>query len=198
MEIYTPKGPRGRRKFPGWKRLLGLASLLAAAAVVVWAVWPAPPPPPKPAPPETEARMETMALTEIQEGDKRWTLEGKTADFLKDRQEIKITDVRVEFYGGPNQVIKVKAQEGLIHTETRVLNLRGKVEMVSGDLRVTSEAATYQPVGRLLLVPDDVTIEDPRGKVQGKDLKVYLAEKRLVLAQHRLTQVKVQGMERKR
>jgi LPS export ABC transporter protein LptC len=142
--------------------------------------------------------METLALTEIQEGDKRWVLEAKTADFLKDRQEIKITGVRVEFYGGPHRIIKVRAQEGLMNTETRVLNLRGQVEMESGALLVKADAATYQPAGRLLLVPEEVTLEDPRARVQGKDLKVYLAEKKLVLAQHRLTMVKVQRMERKR
>ncbi|OGP72385.1 MAG: hypothetical protein A2Z73_03525 [Deltaproteobacteria bacterium RBG_13_60_28] len=64
-------------------------------------------------------------------------------------------------------------------------------------MRITTNLVTYQPVGRLLLAPDEVTLEEPRLKVQGKGLKVELAEKKLVLAQHRLTQVKVQGMERK-
>jgi LPS export ABC transporter protein LptC len=178
--------------------MLGLPLLAAAAAAAVWALRPEPPPAPKPAPPESEARMETLALTEIQEGDKRWVLEAKTADFLKDRQEIKITGVRVEFYGGQDKIIKVRAEEGLVHTVTRVLSLRGNVEMESGNLRVTTAAATYQPGGRLLLAPEDVTLENLRAKVQGKDLKVYLAERRLVLAQHRLTKVKVQGWERKR
>jgi len=198
MEIYTPKTPRGRRKFLTRKKLLGLPLFAAAAAVAIWALWPAPPPPPKAPPAESQARMETLALTEIQEGDKRWTLEAKSADFLKDKQEIKITGVRVEFYGGPEKTIKVRAQEGLIHTQTRVLTLLGQVEMETGNLRITTGKAIYQPAGRLLSAPEDVTLEDPRGKIQGKDLKVYLAEKKLVLARHRLTQVKVQGWERKK
>ena len=172
--------------------------LLAVAALVVWALWPPPPPPPKPAPTaESKARMESLALTEIQEGDKRWTLEAQSADFLKDQMEIRIKGVKVEFYGGPEKVIRVKAQEGVIHTKTRVLTLRGQVEMISGELRITTNMATYQPGGRLLLAPDEVTLEEPRLKIQGKDLKVELAEKKLVLAQHRLTQVKVQGLERR-
>jgi len=198
MENFTIKPRKGWRKFLGGKGLLGLPLLLIVAGVVVWGLWPPPPPPPKPAPPaKSQAHMETLALTEVQEGDKRWTLEAQSADFLKDRNEIKITGVRVEFYGGPGKTVKVKAQEGLINTKTRVLTLKGQVEMESGELRITTNLVTYQPVGRLLLAPDEVTLEEPRLKVQGKGLKVELAEKKLVLAQHRLTQVKVQGMERK-
>ncbi len=191
--IKLPDRPRRR----GRKWLLGLPVILAVVAGV-WLLWPPPPPPPKPAPAaESKARMETLALTEVQDGDKRWTLEAQSADFLKDRMEVKITGVKVEFFGGPGKVIRVKAQEGLIHTKTRVLTLKGDVEMVSGDLRITTAVATYQPVGRLLLAPEEVTLEEPRMKVQGKGLKVELAEKKLVLAQHRLTQVKVQEMERR-
>ncbi|MEW6658071.1 MAG: LPS export ABC transporter periplasmic protein LptC [Thermodesulfobacteriota bacterium] len=188
----VPK-PRRSRKW-----LWGGPLLLVAAVVVVWALWPPPPPPPKPAATaESQARMETLALTEIQEGDKRWTLEAKNADFLKDQNQIRITGVKVEFFGGPDKVVRVKAQEGLINTKDRVLTLKGDVEMVSGDLRITTSMVTYQPAGRLLLAPEEVTLEEPRLKIQGKGLKVELAEKKLVLAQHRLTQLKVQGMELK-
>ena len=183
-----------RRRSRKW--LWGGPLLLTVAALLIWALWPPPPPPPKPAPTaESKARMETLALTEIQEGDKRWTLEAQNADFLKDQNQIQITGVKVQFYGGPDKMISVKAQEGLINTKTRILTLKGDVEMVSGNLRITTSIATYQPAGRLLLAPEEVTLEEPRMKVQGKGLKVELAEKKLVLAQHRLTQIKVQGME---
>jgi LPS export ABC transporter protein LptC len=190
-----PPVPKRRRSR---KWLWGGPLLLAAAGVVIWALWPPPPPPPKPAPThESKARMETLALTEVQEGDKRWTLEAKKAEFLKDRMEVRISGVKVEFFGGPDKVIRVKAQEGLINTKTRVLTLKGDVEMVSGDLRITTSMVTYQPAGRLLLAPEEVTLEEPRLKIEGKGLKVELAEKKLVLAQHRLTQLKVQGLELK-
>lgn len=196
MEKYHIKPRTGWRKFLGWKGLMGLILL---AGLGVWGLYELnrpPPPPPKPPPTESKARMETLALTEIQEGDKRWTLEAQSADFLKDKMEVKITGVKVEFFGGPDKVVKVKAREGLINTKTRVLTLLGGVEMVSGDLRITTEKVTYQPGERLLLAPDEVTLEEPRLKIEGKDLKVKLAEKKMTLAQHRLTQIKVPNMER--
>jgi len=192
------KPKKGWRKYLGWK---GLAVLVLLAGLGFWGLHelnrPAPPPPKPPTPAETKARMETLALTEIQEGDKRWTLEAQSADFSKDKMEVKINGVKVEFFGGPDKVVRVKAQEGLIDTKTRVLTLQGGVEMVSGELRITTAKVTYQPGERLLLAPEEVTLEEPRLKVQGKDLKVQLAEKKMVLAQHRLTQIKVQNMELK-
>lgn len=185
------------RKGWGWK---GLAGLILLAGLGVWGLYelnrPAPPPPKPPAPAEAKARMETLALTEIQEGNKRWTLEAQSADFLKEKMEVRITGVKVEFFGGPDEIVKVKALEGVINTKTRGLTLKGQVEMVSGDLHITTDLVTYQPGERLLLAPEEVTLEEPRLKIQGKDLQVKLAEKKLILAQHRLTQIKVPNMER--
>jgi len=197
MENYTSKPRTGWRKFLGWKGLTGLILLVGLGAWGLYEFNRPPPPPPKPPPPaETKARMESLALTEIQEGDKRWTLEAQSADFLKDKMEVRITGVKVEFFGGPDKVVRVKAKEGLINTKTRVLTLQGGVEMMSGDLRITTGTVTYQPGERLLLAPEEVTLEEPRLKVQGKDLQVKLAEKKMALAQHRLTQIKVPNMER--
>lgn len=175
----------------GWRWLAGLAVLVAMG---VWGLSelnrPAPPPPPPP-PAEAPSRMETLSLTEIQEGDKRWVLEGQKADFLKDRDEVSITKVKVEFFG-PGEHVKVRADEGLFQTKTRFLTLKGNVEMDRGDLHIKTGLATYEPGSRVLTAPEDVVLTDPTLRVQGKNLRVWLAEKKLVLAQHRLTEVKVQ------
>ena len=141
--------------------------------------------------PETPSRMETLSLTEIQEGDKRWVLEGKKADISKDQERVNLSGVRVEFFG-PGEHLKVKADEGLFQTKTRILTLTGNVEMEQGDLLVKTSVATYDPNGRVLVSPEDVVLTEPTLRIEGKGLRVWLAEKRMVLSQHRLTEVKVQ------
>lgn len=184
--------PRSKRS-KGWKWLLGLLLLVGLGSWALWGRTP-PPPPPKPVPAaEAPAHMETISLTEIQEGDKRWVLEAQKADFHKDRKEISISGVQVEFFGRPEEHIFVKAQEGLLHTKTRVLTLKGEVELKSGETLIKTSIATYQPGDRVLLAPEDVTLEGPRVRVQGKGLRVELAQKKLFLAQHRLTQMKTEG-----
>jgi LPS export ABC transporter protein LptC len=191
MKIILSKRRRGWRRFLGWPWLAGLALLVL---VGVWGLsglnTPAPPPP-KPPPPAAPSRMKGLALTDIVEGDKRWVLEARKADFLKDRDEVRISGVKVEFFG-PGEHIKVKADEGLFQTKTRLLTLKGNVEMDRGDLHIQTSLAIYEPSSRVLTAPKDVVLTDPNLRVQGKDLRVWLEEKRLVLAQHTLTEVKVQ------
>jgi LPS export ABC transporter protein LptC len=198
MKNSSPKTRTGWRKLLQWQGLAGLSLLLALAFWGLYA-WtrPAPPPPPPPAPTtETGGRMETLSLTEIQEGDKRWVLEATKADFLKEKMEVLITGVRVEFFG-PGEHIRVKADQGIFQTKTRVLTLKGNVEMRRGDMLVQTAKAIYQPNDRVLLAPEEVVLTQPTLRVTGKGLRVELAEKKLVLAQHRLTEVKTQGWEQK-
>jgi LPS export ABC transporter protein LptC len=172
-----------------WKWLLGLG--LVVLAVGLWGLWDRrPPPPPTPqTPAAAKSRMEGLSLTEIQEGDRRWVLSAQKADFRQEQLEVSITGVGVEFFG-PGEHIRVKADEGLFHTKTRVLTLKGQVEMQRGELLIKTGLAIYQPNERFLLAPEEVVLTEPNLKVRGKGLRVELAHKRLVLAQHQLTEIK--------
>lgn len=187
----------GRKRHKRWPWFLGLILVLGLVPVVIWTRRSTPPPVIKPAPAtETGAKMETLSLTEIQEGDKRWVLEAQKADFLKDRMEIRISGVVVQFFEPREEErLRVKCQEGLINTKTRVLTLKGQVELDYQDLHVRTSILTYQPNGRILLAPEDVVLEGSRLRVRGKDLRVDLADKRLTLAHHYSTEIKVQGWE---
>jgi hypothetical protein len=116
--MMASKTGRGKRRRPLWTWALPLVVVLLGLGA--WGVFwrRSPPPPPVPAPAaETPARMETLALTEIQDGDKRWFLEGLKADYHKERMEISISEVRVVFYSETGEPIHVKAQEGLFNTD---------------------------------------------------------------------------------
>jgi len=180
--------PAGRRR---WLWALGIVVLLGAGAWGIWGRRP-PPPPPKPVQPAQAPRMEGLSLTEIQDGDRRWVLEAKKADFHKDLLTVGISGVRVEFFG-PGEHIMVKADEGLFHTKTRALTLKGHVQMKRGDLLIETSLAKYLPAERVLLAPEDVVLTEPRLKVEGKGLRVELAAKKLVLAEHKLTEVQIRA-----
>jgi len=188
MKNVMRKRAAGRR---WWLWGIGATVLLGVGAWGLRGDRP-PPAPRQPVQPAQKSRMEGLSLTEIHDGDKRWVLEAKKAEFHQEQMTIRITGVRVEFFS-PGEHIMVKSDEGLFHTKTRVLTLKGQVEMKRGDLLIQTGVATYMPDERVLLAPEDVVLTEPRLKVEGKGLRVELAEKKLVLAQHRLTEVKVQG-----
>ena len=191
MKIFNPRDRLGWRRLLSWPGLAGLAVLVAVAAWGLWELSRPAPPPPKEAPPAPPSRMETLALSEIQDGDKRWVLEAKHADFDKAQVGVKITGVKVDFFG-PGQHVTVRADEGLFNTKTRSLTLKSNVQMDRGEMRIQTSLATYEPESRILTAPEDVVLTEPTFRVQGKGLKVELAEKKLILTQHRLTEVRVQ------
>jgi lipopolysaccharide export system protein LptC len=188
-------GIRGRGRSQ-WPWVLGVMVILGVGAWGLWGHRP-PPPPPKPAATAQPPRMEGLSLTEIHEGDKTWVLEAKKADFHPERDTISISGVRVEFFG-PGEDIRVKAEAGLFNTKTRVLTLEGQVEMRRGDLLVTTSEATFLPAERALLAPEHVVITEPGLKVEGRGLRVELAAKKLVMAQHHLTEFQVKDWRGKK
>jgi LPS export ABC transporter protein LptC len=187
MKNETNKGAWSRRR---WLWALGVIACLGAGAWGLWGHQP-PPPPPKPAAATPHPKMQGLSLTEIQDGDKRWVLSAKKADFQPGQSTVSISDVGVEFYG-PGEDIRVKSDTGLFNTKTRVLTLTGHVEMQRHDLTVQTSEATYLPQERVLVAPEHVVIIEPNLRIEGKEVRGELATKKLIIAQHQFTEVKVQ------
>lgn len=170
--------------------LLGLIGV--AGAGLWWYFTPAPPPPkPVAGAPEKKAQMESLSLTEIQEGDKRWLLNASKAEYLRDRNEIRIQDIHLEFYGPDQEIIYVRAQEGLVNTKARDLALKGEVTLKQGDFTIRAPEVRYVAKERALVAPEEIVLEGPHTEVSGKGLYIDLANKRLVLKEHRLTKLKL-------
>ena len=191
--IEIKRHGRGRSR---WLWGLVVMVILGAGAWGLWGHRTAAPPP-KPAATAQLPRMEGLSLTEIHEGDKTWVLEAKKADFHPENDTVSISGVRVEFFG-PGEDIRVKADTGLFNTKTRVLTLKGQVEMKRGDLMVTTSEATFLPAERVLVAPEHVVIAEAGLKVEGRGLRVELAGKKLVMAQHHLTEFLVKDWRGKK
>ncbi|MBW1953114.1 MAG: LPS export ABC transporter periplasmic protein LptC [Deltaproteobacteria bacterium] len=133
------------------------------------------------------SHMEAIRLTEIEEGDKKWTLVAKQADYLKDQNLIRLTDVRVEVFWKEGGNITLIGNIGYINTKTRQLTLEGEVQVRLADYRFTAPEVSYIPKKRVLLATGAVDIEGPQIEVKGRDLRVELDNKKLVLTEHLLT-----------
>ena len=182
------RGFQGRRlKILG---LLGLVGLIVGG--LWWYFTPAPPPPQPVTAAEKKSQMESLSLTEIEKGDKRWLLNAAKAEYLRDRDEIRIQDIHLEFYGPDQEIIYLRAQEGLVNTKERDLALKGGVTLKRGDFTIRTPEVRYLAKERALVAPKDIVLEGPRTKVSGKGLSIDLDKKRLVLKEHWLTTVKLE------
>jgi LPS export ABC transporter protein LptC len=183
-------GKRRRRWLPTTLGLLGLVGLVAGG--LWWYFTPAPPPPQPQTASEKKAQMESLSLTEIEEGGKRWILKAEKAEYLRNRDEIHIKGIYLEFYGPDEEVMYLRSQEGLVNTKGKELELKGNVELERGDLTIRTEKVRYLPKERALVAPEEVVLEGPRAQVAGKGLRIDLTKKRLILKQHRLTKLKLE------
>jgi LPS export ABC transporter protein LptC len=173
--------------------LLTFVVLLGLAAWGLWWYFTPAPPPPKPEVSSGEkAKMESLSLTEIEEGGLRWKLKAAKAEYLKNSDQIRIRNVYLEFYGADQQTVYLWGKVGLVNTKTRDLVIKGDVKLKKGDVTIYTPEIQYFQKDRTLVAPDDVLLEGPQAQVSGKDLHIDLAQKSLVLKQHRLTKVKVE------
>ncbi len=179
-----------RKRLPMLLTLLGLVSL--AIGGLWWYLTPAPPPPKPEVSSGEKAKMESLSLTEIEEGGLRWKLKASKAEYLTNRNEIRIRDVYLEFYGSDQQTVYLWGKVGLVNTKTRNLVIKGDVKLQKGDLTILTPEIQYLHKDRTLVAPEEVLLEGPQAQVSGKDLHIDLAKKYLVLKQHRLTKVKVE------
>jgi LPS export ABC transporter protein LptC len=154
-----------------------------------WYFTPAPPPPPAEKSSEEKAKMETLSLTQIEEGGQRWKLKATKAEYLANRDEIRIRDVYLEFYGQDQETVYLWGNEGLVNTKSRDLVVKGDVKLEQGDVTVHTPEIRYFNKERTLVAPEEVLLEGPQAQVSGKDLHIDLTKKHLVLKQHRLTTV---------
>ena len=174
--------------------ILGLFGLMGLTVGGLWWYFtPAPPPPQPVTAAEKKSQMESLSLTEIEKGDKRWLLNAAKAEYLRDRDEIRIQDIHLEFYGPDQEIIYLRAQEGLVNTKERDLALKGGVTLKRGDFTIRTPEVRYLAKENTLVAPKDIVLEGPQTKVSGKGLSIDLDKKRLVLKEHRLTTVKLEN-----
>lgn len=167
--------------------IFGLLGLLGLVAGGLWMYWASAPPPPPQAKGEEKSRMESFSLTDIDKGGKRWKLKAARAEYLKNRDEVSLRDISVEFYGPDREIIYLQAEAGLVNPKKRNLALKGEISLKRGDLTVRTQELRYLPGERALVAPAEVVLEGPRVQVAGRDLYIDLKNKRLVLKQHRET-----------
>lgn len=194
MEPGTQSGELARAgllRLPGLRYLCPLAGIILLGVGLWWWLGPSAAPPPVRPPAEEKSHMEGLSLTEIDKEGKRWGLKASRAEYLRNRQEILVQDISLEFYTKEQEVVRLQAPTGVVDTKGKELVLRGGVELVWNDLVLRTPEVHYLPRHHSLLLPEEVLLEGPAMQVRGKGLSVDLRQRRLSLKNHYLTTLKL-------
>lgn len=143
---------------------------------------------PESTPPDNkQARMDEIKFTEVVDGVKKWILVAQRADYLKDQDIVRITGVEVEFFRPEDGNIKIQSDAGFFNTKTREISLAGQVRLEASQYKFETSRLSYNPLDRSLNAAEAVMIQGPRLAIEGKGLKIDLEQKKLVLAEHKVT-----------
>jgi LPS export ABC transporter protein LptC len=143
--------------------------------------------------PEKQGEMQEIRLTEIQEGEKKWVLTATDADYLKDKDRIYLKKVWVEVFGKNNDNVTITGDSGFINIKSRDLTLEGNVQAHTTDYEFSSDWVHYDPKTHLLVAPGPIKVQGARLYLEGKGLTVDLRQKKLDVAEHKVTKLRVPG-----
>lgn len=114
-----------------------------------------------------------FVLRETDEGALAWVLQAETAEVFEQRNEIRASNLSVDFYDEEGEVSSVlTAREGTIHRRSNAMQARGDVVVRSRDGRVLeTQTLQYSPATQRVSTDDFVRIIDGRNVLTGYGLE---------------------------
>jgi LPS export ABC transporter protein LptC len=96
--------------------------------------------------------------TSTKNGIKEWSLDARSAQFIKkDRQAI-FDDLSVTFYLENDNSVKLTANKGYLNTDTRDIRIDGDVIADDGEFKILTDTLNYEHKRRVLIAAKPVQI----------------------------------------
>mgnify|MGYP002867680286 CR=1 FL=1 len=125
----------------GAGKIVAATVVVAAGALVFWAVSTVPqaPPPVKTDDSPRVMSYEDNVISEEKDGKKVWDLTAKTTKVDVDTQDAEMSDITGHYYGKDGQTVTLKADRGTYGKESKIVRLEGNIEATTTDgIKLTS------------------------------------------------------------
>ena len=128
-------------------------------------------------PADAEMKLTDMEFTEMQEGKRFWTLRASEAKYFQDQQKTLLQAVRLTFYTEEGEEIHVQSREGVLHTETKDIELMGNVRAeLPNEYVATMETANYNHTNGIVESDDPVHVSGPGLELDGNRWTYKMAD----------------------
>ena len=102
--------------------------------------------------------IDNVHQTSTKNGIKEWSLDARSAQFIKkDRQAI-FDDLSVTFYLENDNSVKLTAAKGYLNTDTRDIRVDGEVIANDGEFKLMTDSLNYEHERRVLVATKPVQI----------------------------------------
>jgi LPS export ABC transporter protein LptC len=125
--------------------------------------------------------LKEISYTETRDGARRWTLVADSAAHSMGEGVTRIENIRITFYGPQGQdEITLTARRGVLHTETREVEVSGEVVVKSSrGYALYTEELAYREAERVIRSEAPVRLVSDQAEVTGTGLRLDV-EKRTV------------------
>ena len=128
-------------------------------------------------PADAEMKLTDMEFTEMQEGKRFWTLRASEAKYFQDQQKTLLQAVRLTFYTEEGEEIHVQSREGVLHTETKDIELMGDVRAeLPNEYVATMKTANYSHTEGIVKSEDPVHVSGPGLELDGNRWTYKMAD----------------------
>ncbi len=126
---------------------------------------------PEAAAPDAEMKLTNMEFTEMQHGQKFWTLSASEARYFQDQQRTLLTGVHLTFYlDKDGEEIHVTSREGILYAGTKNIELSGEVHSsLPREYVVDMEKAVYEHQKRTIWSDTPVRISGPGLELEARN-----------------------------
>lgn len=97
-----------------------------------------------------DVAIEKIHQASIKDGMKEWVLDADSVQYIETTKQALLKNIVATFYLKNGKEIYLKANEGILQTDTKNIEVKGNVIVISHDLRLETEKVNYYHERRLL------------------------------------------------
>lgn len=129
-----------------------------------------------PPPSKTDTTMNRLVQVSTKEGRTEWKLEATSAEMDKLKKITKLNDVSMVFYLKSGSEVLLTANRGVIHTDSKDIEVSGNVVVINQNYKMITEKLKYKESSQTLTSPTPLAISDNSSNLMA-DRMVYYIEK---------------------
>jgi len=96
--------------------------------------------------------------TATRNGITEWSLDAASVDYISDKNQAVFHDLSVNFFLKDNTTVYLKADRGILNTDSNNMKIFGNVVVENGTYRLTCDNLYYKHIGRIIYSDTSVNI----------------------------------------
>ena len=129
---------------------------------------------------KTDSAMNKLFQVSTKEGRTEWKLEAASAEMDQTGKIAQLKDVSILFYPKSGGEVSVLADRGIIHTDSKDIEVSGNVVVVNQNYQMVTEKLNYKDSSRTLTSSTPLAISDDSSSLTADRMVYYISKNRSV------------------